>query len=99
MNDPLYTYRRGHGWVPTYCSSLNARIGKYLITTEDRKPELGELFWSGNYARNLKAISTDSWWKSMLGRSHEEVLRQFTPYEGNVRYAEYHVVIVERVED
>jgi hypothetical protein len=47
MTEPVYEYRKGVGWVPTVERSYSGVIGKYLVICIDRKPEVGEYYFTG----------------------------------------------------
>lgn len=58
MTEPVYEYRKGVGWVPTINEEHSAIIGRYRVTCIDRKPEVGEYYFSDPYgaASTLDAL-------------------------------------------
>lgn len=99
MTEPVYTYIKGQGWVPQPPYFIETvRLGKYMLTVEDRQPNVGEYYWRGDAKINLSFVQNDRWWLQQFNGKHETLLIRFDPYINQALGDQNTVVSFERIE-
>lgn len=99
--EPEYRYIKGQGWVASAkCASATRHIGKYMVTFEDRKPELGERYFTGgNYLINASVVCEESYWRGVFGSDESVIESIIIAYSGRGSNATYTTISWVRIND
>lgn len=107
MNDPIYYFEKGKGWVPRLKPPFPTDtfiVGKFRITASEREPENGEHFYSQHGRDALKsvveAMRDNYWFRLFTNRNLAEMLAQIPKWNANKSYLEeirdgYHCIVME----